>query len=80
MRKIIILTGLLFAGAMLAGTPAKAEIGCACVKLGQAPMCVSTVLQCNVKVGGVCLSACDYQPAKKAMRHHHHHHHAKKKA
>jgi len=70
MRKIIVMAGLL-GGTMLLGTPAMADMGCGCVKLGQAATCVATVLDCNTKVGGVCLAPCDYTPAKKAMRHKH---------
>ena len=34
MRKIIVLAGLLIGAALFTGTPAKAWVGCECVKLG----------------------------------------------
>ncbi len=41
MRKIVILAGLLAGAALFAtGTPAKAWVGCECVKLGAASVCV----------------------------------------
>lgn len=78
MRKILLVAGLLLGGAMLTGTPAKAELGCLCGKLGAQAACMATVLDCNFKMGGVCLSPCDYSPAK-MMKHHHHHKKMKKK-
>jgi hypothetical protein len=79
MRKIIVLAGLLLGGAMLTGTPAKADIGCECAKLGGPAMCVATVIECNTKVGGVCVAPCVME-SPKAMRHHRHRHMAKKKS
>jgi hypothetical protein len=78
MRKIIVLAGLLMGGAMLTGTPAKADIGCQCVKLGAPSICTATVTDCNFKMGGVCVAPCVTE-APKAMRHHHHHKHMAKK-
>jgi hypothetical protein len=71
MRKIVILTGLLAGTALLftTGTPAKAWVGCECVKLGAAPVCVPGVLECTA-LGGVCLAPCDYVAPKKVKKHH----------
>ncbi len=72
MRKILILAGLLAGAALFTtGTPAKAWVGCECVKLGAAPVCVPGVLECT-GMGGVCLAPCDYVAPKKMMKHHHH--------
>ncbi len=72
MRKLVLLAGLLLAAAFVPGTPAKAEamLGCECVKLGAPAVCTATVIDCNVKVGGVCLAPCTYEPPKPAMKHH----------
>jgi len=70
MRKILIGAGLLIGGALLTGTPANAELGCSCVKLGSPIMCTSGVGECTMKGGGVCVLPCDYQAPKKHMRHH----------
>jgi hypothetical protein len=68
MRKAILLTALFLGAAMLAGTPAKADIGCACVKFGQAPMCLPTMNDCVSKRGGLCLAICHIEPrAQKKM-------------
>ena len=64
MRNIVILAGLLFGAALFMGAPAKADVGCACVKLGSPAVCTASVTDCNLKVGGVCLAPCDYQPKK----------------
>jgi hypothetical protein len=66
MRKIFILAGLLSGIAIFSGAPAKADVGCGCVRLGSPAVCTATVAECNVKVGGLCLAPCDYQPPKKA--------------
>lgn len=83
MRKIVILAGLLAGAALFTtGTPANAEVGCECVKLGQAPVCVGSVFNCS-GMSGVCVAPCDYVASKKMVKHHHHkknkHHHHKKK-
>ena len=66
MRKVILLlAGVILAGAFTAA-PARADVGCGCVKMGAA-MCVSGIAEC-AKSGGVCLAICDYQMPKKAMR------------
>jgi hypothetical protein len=71
MRKIVILAGLLAGAALFStGTPAKAWVGCECVKLGSAPVCVPGVLECTA-LGGVCLAPCDYAAPKKPVKHHH---------
>jgi hypothetical protein len=64
MRKFIIFAGLLAGVALVGGTPAKADLGCTCVKLGSPAVSTATVADCNFKVGGVCLAPCDYQPKK----------------
>jgi hypothetical protein len=71
MRKLVLMAGLLLGAALLPGTPARAEatLGCSCVKLGAAPVCTATVLECNTKVGGVCLGVCSYEPPKKMAKH-----------
>ncbi len=69
MRKLVLVAGLLSGAALFAGAPAKADVGCECVKLGANPMCTATVEECNVKVGGLCLAACDYQPPKMVKHH-----------
>ena len=69
MRKIVIGAGLLLGAALLSGTPAKAAYtGCACVKLGAPMACTATVLECNTKVGGVCMGVCAYEPPKAAKK------------
>ena len=72
MRKIVILAGLLAGVALFTtGTPAKAWVGCSCVRLGAAPVCVPGVLECT-GMGGVCLAPCDYVAPKPMHKHHHH--------
>jgi hypothetical protein len=80
MRKIVIVAGLLAGAAFLftTGTPAKAWVGCECVKLGAPAMCVRGPIECSAS-GGVCLAPCDYVAPKK-MKHHRHHKKAKAKA
>jgi len=69
MRKIVILAGLLAGAALFAtGTPAKAWVGCSCVKLGAPAVCVPGVLECTA-LGGVCLAPCDYVAPKKMVKH-----------
>ncbi len=71
MRKLVLLAGLLATAALVPGAPAKAEamLGCECVKLGAPAVCTATVLDCNVKVGGVCLAPCTYEPPKAVKKH-----------
>ncbi len=69
MRNFFFLTVLLTGVALFTGTPAKADVGCGCVKLGSPSVCTATVADCNIKVGGICLAPCDYQPPKKAKMH-----------
>jgi hypothetical protein len=79
MRKIVILAGLLAGAALFTtGTPAKAWVGCSCVRLGAAPVCVPGVLECT-GMGGVCLAPCDYMAPKPKVKHHRHHKKAMKK-
>lgn len=68
MRKVIVLAGPLMGAALLTGSPAKAELGCECVKLGAPPLCTSGVTQCMSKVGGICLAPCIYEPPKMTKR------------
>jgi hypothetical protein len=72
MRKLVVLAGLLLAAALIPGAPARADVGCQCVKLGVSSACVATMLECNTKVGGVCVAPCAYTPAppKKMVKHH----------
>ncbi|MGH6683638.1 MAG: hypothetical protein ACRECA_06885 [Pseudolabrys sp.] len=79
MGKIIVLAGLLAGAALFTGTPAKAELGCVCVKIGAPAACTSGITQCTFTGGGACVLPCDYTPVKMHM-HHHHHHKMKKKA
>jgi hypothetical protein len=74
MRKVAILAGLLLAAAFLPAGPAKAEVmlGCSCVKFGAPVVCTATVADCNLKVGGVCLAPCTYEPPKKMAKRHGH--------
>lgn len=80
MRKIVIVAGLLAGAAFLftAGTPAKAWVGCECVKLGAPAMCARGPIECSAS-GGVCLAPCDYVAPKRMHKHHRHHKKAKAK-
>jgi hypothetical protein len=69
MRKIVILAGLLMGAALLTGTPAKADIGCECVKIGAPAACMATVTDCNFKMGGVCVAPCAYEAPKAGKKH-----------
>jgi hypothetical protein len=70
MRKFIILAGLLTAVGLLSGTPAKAWIGCQCVKLGAPAMCAKGPLECAAR-GGACLLPCTYVEPKAMKKRHH---------
>jgi hypothetical protein len=68
MKKILLVSSLLAAGALLSSShPASAALGCACVKLGESPMCVGSIEQCVSGIGGLCLAPCDYQPVTMMM-------------
>ena len=67
MRKTVLLAGLLLGSVMLAGTPAKADVGCACFKFGMAPICLPTARECVTKRGGLCLAICHVEPTKKKI-------------
>lgn len=67
MRKIVILAGLLAGVALFGGSPAKAELGCVCAKLGQPLTCTSGITACTSVGGGACVLPCDYTPPKKKM-------------
>lgn len=64
MRKLVFAAGLLLAGALLAGSPAKAEVGCLCATATKAPICTDTLQTCNTKLLGACVAFCDYQAPK----------------
>ena len=77
MRKFLIVAGLLAGAALLttgSATPAKAWVGCECVKLGAPAVCMKGPVECAA-TGGACLLPCDYVAPKKK-----HHHHKKAKA
>ena len=80
MRKLVVLAGLLLAATLVPGAPARADVGCQCVKFGVSSACVATMLECNTKVGGVCVSPCAFTPAppKAVKRHAVKRHHAAK--
>lgn len=69
MRKFVILAGLLLGGALLTGTPAKADVGCLCGKFGAPAVCVATVIECNFKNGGVCMAPCVWESKKMTRKH-----------
>ena len=65
MRKIVIGAALLLGAALFTtGTPARADVGCGCVKLGAPAVCTATIIECNTKVGGVCVAPCIYEAPK----------------
>jgi hypothetical protein len=66
MGKIVILAGLLAGAAMFTGTPAKAELGCTCIKLGAPAMCTSGVTACTLQGGGVCVLPVQLHPDENA--------------
>ncbi len=71
MRNILVIAGLAVATALAASAPAKAELGCGCVRLGSPFVCTATIGECLTKVGGLCALPCDYTPPKKmAMKKH----------
>jgi hypothetical protein len=80
MRKFLIVAGLALGGALFAGTPAKAELGCMCVKFGAPGACTPGIASCTA-MGGICLAPCDYTAPKvvKHMRKHKKHKRSKKK-
>jgi hypothetical protein len=69
MRKVFIIGGLLLGAALLPGAPAKAAVGCQCVKLGAPSICTATVADCNFNYHGVCVAPCTYEPPKKYRKH-----------
>lgn len=71
MRKFVLTAGLLLGAAFLLGTPAQAQamLGCSCVRLGAAPVCTATVLECNFQLGGVCVAPCAYELPKAGKKH-----------
>ena len=68
MRKIVVVAGLLIGAALLTGSPAKAKLGCTCLKFGSAPACTSGTTACTFKGGGICVLPCDYHPRKIAKK------------
>ncbi|MFY9599340.1 MAG: hypothetical protein WB540_12805 [Pseudolabrys sp.] len=69
MRKTFILAALLTGAVVFSGMPAKAWVGCTCVKLGSPAVCTSGPGECTLKNGGACVLPCDYQQPKKANMH-----------
>jgi len=69
MRKIVVVAGLLVAAAMFSSTPAKAWVGCVCVKLGAPGVCMRGPVEC-AGTGGACLLPCDYAEPKPAKASH----------
>jgi hypothetical protein len=69
MRKLAMLAGLLLAAALVPGVPARAAVGCQCVKFGAPSVCMPTVLECNAKMGGICVAPCAYSAQKMDKRH-----------
>jgi hypothetical protein len=67
MRNILVIAGLTVAAALVTGTPARAELGCGCFKLG-VYSCTATIGECMSKVGGLCALPCDYVAPKKMAR------------
>jgi len=77
MRKFLIVAGLAVGAAFFAGTSAKADVGCLCVKFGQPGACTSGIASCTA-MGGACIAPCDYtvpKMVKHHMRHKRHRHH-----
>jgi hypothetical protein len=68
MRKFIVVAALLSSAALFTGTPAKAEVGCECVKFGAPSVCVPGVGEC-ARHGGICLAPCSLAPRKMMHRH-----------
>lgn len=68
MRNLFIVSALLAGAVLFGGSPAKAELGCVCVKLGSPTACMPGINACTVKGGGACVLPCDYQPKKAMMR------------
>ena len=64
MRKIVIVAMLVMGGALLTGSPAKAELGCLCVKFGSPTVCSPGINVCSIQGGGACVLPCDYQAPK----------------
>ncbi len=80
MRKFFMTVAVLLAGAAtFAATPAKADVGCECVKLGQPSACVPEPFTCTLGRGGLCLAPCIYEPHKAVRKHHRHHKHTARK-
>lgn len=77
MRKFLIIVAVVFGGALFVGTPAKAELGCMCVKFGTPGACMPGIASCTA-MGGLCLAPCDYTAPKMVMKHKRHHRKHKK--
>ena len=72
MRNILIVAGLLAGATLFGDTPAKAELGCTCVKISAPAVCTAGIGDCTLKGGGACILPCDYRPPKvKAKKHRH---------
>ena len=68
MRKVLLVTGLLMGGALLAGSPASAATGCTCATLTNAPVCVASIEACVSGMRGLCVAPCDYKAPKMAKK------------
>jgi hypothetical protein len=79
MRKLLIAAALLTGAALFTGTPAKADLGCMCVKLGAPAVCVAEPITCTLGMGGVCIAPCVYEAPKPKVIKKHHRRHAVKK-
>jgi hypothetical protein len=66
MRKFFILASLLSGVVMFSGSPARSDVGCGCVRFGAPAVCTATIMECNAKIGGLCLAPCNYQAPKRA--------------
>lgn len=64
MRKVLLVTGLLMAGALIGGSPVSAATGCACATLTAAPVCVASIEKCVSGMYGLCVAPCDYKLPK----------------
>ena len=78
MRKFLIIAAVGLGGALFAGTPAKAELGCMCVKFGTSGACTPGIPSCTA-MGGLCLVPCDYTVPKIIKKHKRHHRRHKQK-
>ena len=70
MRKIVIGAALLLGAALFTtSTPAQADVGCLCGKIGAPAVCAATITDCNFKNGGVCVLPCVLEEPKMGKKH-----------